>query len=392
MLKKLGRTAVPGVFKWKIWVKLPHKTVHTHVELTEVQAQKMYTELLEQKARAVVSLPFSGALGVHTLGEAVPKYEQELLKSGYNADHTKQVTFTLSLLRDLLKDEFPLASLNREHVRAWRDKRQGREYRGETPSARTINKGLAHLSAFFSWCCREGWMENNPAQYATRVKEVSPEMKILHWSDFRRFADAAWEERPDFGLLVEILGETGARIDEVMRAKVGEVDVGRKVWTKVVKPGKTVVIDAEEWVLYAAQGRKVDEPLCPSLGGSHFEYHVVKRLFTKVREAAGIGAAITPHWLRHGRACWDLNEGKSVWQVKTKLAHSTVLVTERYVRASELLRREEVESGVVEQHRRELRVVLCCDQGVFPSISQLYTGKHSKPSCDAKPLKEKEVS
>lgn len=119
MLKRLGRTNTPGIFRWKIWLRLPDRVVHTHVELSEVAAQKMYADLLEQKARLSVGLAaqFTSA---KSLGEAADAYLKELLQSGYNARHCDQMRFTLQVLRDQLTDAAPLAAITREHVQRWR--------------------------------------------------------------------------------------------------------------------------------------------------------------------------------------------------------------------------------------------------------------------------------
>lgn len=391
-LKKLGKTSTPGVYKWKIELSTPLKRIHTHVELTEVQAQKMYTELLETRERAKVGLPFTAPVGAHTLGEAAAKYENDLLVSEYNSVHVNQVAFSLRILRDVLKDEFPIASVNREHVRLWRDRRlvtiDERKKTAKAPGPRTINRGLAHLSAFFAWCCTEGWMENNPAQYTARVKEATPPLKILRWSDYIKFVDAVWSVRPDVAVAVEVMAETGARVSEVLEAKASDVDVGKKVWKKLVKPGRYVEIDAEEWVLTLAQMKrpKGSKYLCPRDDGEQLGYHTLEWYFKTISEE--LKMKITPHYLRHGRACWDLAEGKSVWQVKTKLAHTSIQTTERYLRAAELIRREEPPGTI---HKRPVCVRICEKNGTFQYFPTPSNPSQHKPEKAVKRSKKKDL-
>jgi integrase len=352
MFRKLGRTSTPGVFRWKIWMRMPGGIIHRHVELTEPQAMRLYADMCDEKARAVAGIANPTSSQAQTLGAAANRYSSELVRSGYNADHSTQVSRTLASLLATIPPHTLLASIGRSQIMQWRDAVAGKAYRGHTPCPRTVNKGLAHLSAFFAWCCREGWCDRNPAQYAGRIKEITPPLRPLPWPSFRRFADTAWEVRQDFALLVEVLGETGARLGEAIRARVGDVDQTGRVWAKIVKPGRVAQVDAGPWVLYAAAGRDAGELLCPCGSGEPWHEAMVRGLFERVREIACVPERMTPHWIRHGRACWDLADGASIWSVKTKLAHSTVMVTERYARAAELLRRSEVASGAVESHTR----------------------------------------
>ena len=353
-LQKVSKTRLPGVFVWKIQLRLPTRRIHTHVQMTEEAARAAYSELLGERSRARLQLPYEPPKPKMKLADARTKYEHELLMTGKNADHISGVHFTLGLLESACPASFPIAMLNREHVRLWTDERAAYrheyapgKFRGKA-GPRTINKGLAHLSAFFTWCCREGLLASNPAEYAPKVKEAPLPIKALSWKHYSAFADAAWKRRADFGLFVEVLGETGARVDEAIRANRDDVHTEQKTWQKLMKPGRWKVMDAEQWVLRAATGKH--KPLCPTARGKRFTYTIVRKLFAKCRADAGL-PYFTPHHIRHGRACWDLMDGKTVHQVKEKLGHSSVLVTERYLRAAELLRREEAPGA---KHVRDL--------------------------------------
>lgn len=384
MIKKLRPTGIKGVFVWKIALRLPTRRIHTHVELTEENARLMYSALLAERSHSRAGVPFRAPVSRMKLADACGKYLHELLMAEKNTVHINGVRFSLSLLREVAGDDLSVEFLTRDHVRLWRDKRQAhvhyydkKKTSGKKAGPNTINKGLAHLSGFFSWCLEERLMEYNPAQSQRRrgkqslaVKNAKPPMKILSWATFLTFVEDAWKRRPAFGLFVEVLGETGARVDELCRAKVGDVDLSRRTWTKTVKPGKVLVMDAEEWVLFAAQGRKPDEPLCPMENNKAFTYSVLKRGFTVLCKELNL-KRFTPHAIRHGRACWELLEGKTVHQVKEKLGHSSVTVTETYLRSVEILRREEP-AGVI--HRHLSSVCQPCDK----QRAQTCIGVHSR--------------
>ena len=364
MLKKLRPTTIPKVFVWKIWLRLPTRTVHTHVELTAEAAQKMYADLLAERAHNRVGLPFTPAKAQSTLKNACERYEHELLMSGKNTEHIKGVHFSLSLLQAVAGEGCAVELLTREHVRLWRDKRAvyvhkygANQKKFKHAGPRTINKGLAHLSAFFAWCCHENLMDLNPAEHYPRMKEVKPPMKILSWKDFGTFADFAWQKNQNFALFVEVLGETGARIRELIRAKVQDVNQERRIWQKTVKPGKVHIMDADAWTLHAAKDRDCAAPLCPTARGKPYNYHQIMKLFEQTFKANPQLKRFTPHAIRHGRACWELLDGKTVHQVKEKLGHSSVMITERYLRSVEILRREEAPGTI---HKRPVVLRPCC--------------------------------
>jgi integrase len=366
-LTKLRKAGTPGVYIWKIELSSPEKRIHTHVELTEVQAQKMYADLLEARARQKLGLPYSHPLGDHTIEDAAAKYELDMLNSDKNHDHVSGVLLSLKVLKEVLaRNDYPVRQIRPEHIRAWRDRRKStpcvdKFHKGKIPGPRTINKGIGHLSAFFNWCCTQEWMDSNPAEHIAKVKQAPSPLRVLSWVDYCKFADAAWYHwHPYFGLLVEILGESGARIDNLLRAKKTDVDVKGRTWRAIVKPGnKLLEMEAGPWMLAAARLETESEYLCPMEDGSPFTYQVVRKAFASISKVVGFANDITPHYIRHGRACWDLAEGKTVWQVKEKLGHSTVTVTEGYLKAARAVRNAEPPGTV---HTRPCE--LMCELGM----------------------------
>lgn len=101
----------------------------------------------------------------------------------------------------------------------------------------------------------------------------------------------------------------------------------------------------------AAKGKPPDAPLCPAEDGNAWTYSMVKKAFAHTLQGLTL-PRFTPHSIRHGRAYWDLIEGRDIYAVKTKLDHASVKTTERYVRAAEILKRQE--RGKV-AHRRPVK-------------------------------------
>ena len=388
MLKKLSR--IKGeIYKWKIRLRLKDRQLHTHIEATAEDAASIYADLMGDRAREKVGLPAKAAGPRITLADAAIQYEKHLHTVKKSADYVADVVYDLALLRKLLKDDCQLSRITRQQVNEWKEARAACVYHKRLVKPRTVNKGLRQLSAFFNFCITErGWIRDNPAAETALIKEIAPPLRVLSWADYLKFSEAAWA-RPCFGWLVEVAGETGARIDEVMRAKVGDVNIGRQTWEKVVKPGRHVTIDAKEWVLAAAKDRTAGEWLCPAEGNRQWTYSMIRKAFATANKAAGLN--ITPHFLRHGRACWLLAEGVSIYEVQKLLGHVSVTTTEIYTKAASELRREESVGTI---HKNLSR--LCHKNDTFGTSPLLLATLHnvSKSRCksiEAKRLNRKVV-
>lgn len=369
MIKKLRKRSAPGIWVWNINVQTPEKRVNTNVELSEAEAHAIHSELLGLRARAKLGLPTNATTSpfgkVTKLSEACALYESDIRSQGMNPVHITNVIFNLDLLKKVVGEGFPVSGISREHLREWRRKRAeptpGRFHPNpRKPGASTINKGAANLSAFFNWAIQEGYTENNPVLALGRIKQAPPEMRFVYWKDFCATVDRAWDERPAFALLLEVLGETGARADELIGAELKEININGRTWTKIVKPGdKRVNIDVGDWTVFAAKTAKARgfKNLLVAEDKKPWSYTLMNDLIKKYS-----GNGFTAHYVRHGRACWDLASGKDVWSVKTKLGHASVTTTEGYLRAADVLKREE---GTFE------RVRYCTFPDNFPRFSML---------------------
>jgi site-specific recombinase XerD len=66
------------------------------------------------------------------------------------------------------------------------------------------------------------------------------------------------------------------------------------------------------------------------------EGHIPRRWFRdnvwlKARETAGLGDGVKVHSLRHAHASWLLAGGAGLETVKTRLGHSSILTTQKYL-------------------------------------------------------------
>lgn len=345
MLKKIGPT-LKGVSKWRIELRMPKEyakpRVCTNFEATEAEAHAMHANLLGIRARAKLGLPIGEDSSlVPSLAEACAKYESHLRTSGRTDEYITDVTFEFERLRKLLGEKIPITAVTRANLIQWLDMRKDLEYRGKKPGPRTLNKALAMLSSFFGFCQNEaGWVKSNPAAAINKMKEIEKLPKIVSWANYLAFVAAAWKERPAFAVFLEVLAESGSRVDELQRAVVGDIDAERKVWKKTVKPGRQVEPECMEWAMWCAAGREKTAPLCPDEDGKAWTYTMIKKAFIRYR-AATTEAGLMPHHLRHARACWQLADGWPVQRVQHFLSHTSLKTTEGYIRMAESVRRQD---------------------------------------------------
>lgn len=329
MIKQLEKIS-GKIYRWKIALNLPTRRVHTHVELTSEDAHAMYAELLKEKAAAKIGLTYKGASSTAPLTRACAEYERHIVAIGQEASHVRSVVRSLALLQSVAPSNATVQHVTRHTLQ---DFMRARQAQG-SPKPSTVNKARREISAFLGWCVKNGWAESNPVSGIEQLKQEPPPLRFVEWSDYQKFADAAWKYRKDMALAIEVTAETGARINEVLKATAADVSVQGGVWSKLVKGGRRILVAAGPWTIAAAkQAKTPDAPLCPRQDGKHFRYSAFTWAFPIICDKAGI-KRITPHYLRHGRGTWDANAGVPAIAIQRQLGHTTIATTERYMRAA----------------------------------------------------------
>jgi integrase/recombinase XerD len=76
-----------------------------------------------------------------------------------------------------------------------------------------------------------------------------------------------------------------------------------------------------------------DAPVFRSQKGGHLDPSMIARVVRAAADRAGIGLAVSPHWLRHAHASHALDRGAPIHLVQATLGHSSVATTGRYLHA-----------------------------------------------------------
>jgi site-specific recombinase XerD/ribosomal protein L40E len=173
------------------------------------------------------------------------------------------------------------------------------------------------LKTFYKWL--------NGGEYPECVKHIKATEKkgnrklphsMLSPGDVVKLIKAA--RNPRDRALIAMLWETGARIDELLTLKVGDLEDHREGMKLVVK-GKTgerrlILIDSVPYInvwLKAHPDRSPEAPLWAHIStrgeGGPVAYQAVKKALNRAARLAEITKPVNPHHFRHSRATYMAN-------------------------------------------------------------------------------------
>jgi integrase/recombinase XerD len=139
--------------------------------------------------------------------------------------------------------------------------------------------------------------------------------------------------------LVELLYGTGARISEAIGVDLSDIDETEGVIKYRGKGGKERLVPLGGPALAAIDAYKVrvraplagkDRALFLNARGARLSRQGAWLLIGRAAEAAGLGAKLTPHALRHSFATHLLEGGADIRSVQELLGHASVATTQIY--------------------------------------------------------------
>jgi integrase/recombinase XerD len=162
--------------------------------------------------------------------------------------------------------------------------------------------------------------------------------RILPEADLHRMLSLEPDERNR--LVLYLLYAAGVRRAELAGLRWRDLQAagdGGQI-TVFGKGGKTrsIQLPASLWKqLLALRGAgKDDEPVFPSRkGGAPLTDSGIWRIVKKAAQRAGLSAAVSPHWLRHGHASHALDRGAPIHLVQATLGYASVATTGHYLHA-----------------------------------------------------------
>jgi integrase/recombinase XerD len=212
----------------------------------------------------------------------------------------------------------------------------------------TIKRDLGALSSVLNYCILQGWIEANPvlAKLALVPERRDP---ILLPTD--RDIELVMERAPGMvGQMIRAALITGAREDELAKAKRIDVDHTRRQMTIIGKRNKLRVIDLapfDGYQFFAALPAYVGKPFL-FWHDDGAPYASFAPTFHKLIDRTEAWAAANGvefrrfafHHLRHRHAVDWLKSGRDIYTLQGRLGHTSVKTTEMYL---EYLTPEEVQ-------------------------------------------------
>jgi integrase len=153
-----------------------------------------------------------------TVGEALDRYQRDLDSRGADAQNANRVRRHLT---PTLATK-PVALLTVNDLRHWRD---GLVSKGVAPA--TINRTRAGLRAALELAASLDDRITNRNAFRSGLKGLpggkNARRVVLPDADVQRIVEAAYQEDRAFGVLVEVLAQTGARISQAARLTCGDL-------------------------------------------------------------------------------------------------------------------------------------------------------------------------
>lgn len=198
---------------------------------------------------------------------------------------------------------------------------------------------LATVKSLFGYATKIGYLRFNAAA-ALRLPKVRGTLAARIITEEAAHAIMAAAPTGRDKVLVRVLYAAGLRVSEacglrqcdaVQRGDAGQVTVHGKGGKT-----RTVLLSAATWkelAPMAAAASGLEAPIFTGRDGAAISTTQAWRIVRAAAKRAGIEAAVSPHWLRHGHASHSLDRGAPVSLVAETLGHASVATTSRYLHA-----------------------------------------------------------
>lgn len=198
----------------------------------------------------------------------------------------------------------------------------------------TVNRYVAFTRRLFNLALRwEVYEGRNPAQNAEMRREAQRELFLTEDQVRSLFRALELEPNKTAANLIALLVATGARRGEAMNARWEHIDLARRLWVVPrSKSGKRRHIPLSEGAVRIL-GRVPRLEGVPWIFPSENPVNpicCITKPWTRIKERAGLPAALRVHDLRHTYASILVSKGRSLYEVSQLLGHSQLGMTARY--------------------------------------------------------------
>jgi integrase len=299
------------------------------------------------------------AAPILAVADALSRYADDLGTRGGDKANVSRLRFNLP--SGLLKR--PVALLDVTELRKWRDAAAKRMAAPSVNRLATILKAVLNLAA-----SKDERLSTRPWEIALAAlpEATSANNVVLPEATIRQLVQAAREQSPEFGLLVETLALTGARVSQLARALVRDL-MGERLMIPSSAKGQNkrasrtpVPIPATlaNAMRVAAAERPQSAPLLVKPSGEAWAKSDHARPFKRAVEAIGEDPErVSSYALRHSHITAQLLKGLPV-QLVAKLHDTSASQIERHYAATIASHTDELVRGAMIEFDRPDGVVV----------------------------------
>ncbi len=216
--------------------------------------------------------------------------------------------------------------------------------RDENLAPRSVARKISAIRAFFGWLAECGRLPSSPAETLRLPKRPRSLPQVLTRDEVQALLDhrpkgGGWQAARDDALL-ETLYSTGARVSEMARLDLGDLDLhdgtallqGKGRRERLAGLGRPCLEALDTYFAEAATARVRKDRRAVFLNrfGTRLTTRGMARILDKRVAAAGIRSNVSPHTLRHSFATHMLQAGANLREVQELLGHRSVASTQIY--------------------------------------------------------------
>lgn len=287
------------------------ESISNKFEITECEVEFDPTKDLEQKINMFLTTKQIEGTMLHTIG-----------------------AYRAVLNRFALSHPFKTSEITTQHIR------QYIANRSEINKQTTVIHHVSVIRTFFNWLVMEGIISKNPMDRIPPMKPPKRLPKGLTVEEIETLREVCDDHRSR--AMVEMFYSTGARVEELVNAKLSDIDFERRTM-KIIGKG-----DIERKVYlthrsvhhlrkYVENRKGKSERIFLGIRAPFGPVGVraIQDEFTRLGKLANMQKPLHPHRLRHSCATTLLNNGAALSMVQSVLGHANCSITERYCHLSD---------------------------------------------------------
>jgi len=208
----------------------------------------------------------------------------------------------------------------------------------------SLTTKLGAISAFFKYCEKKGYVEDNPATVMSAPKFNRKLPSFLSESEEEIFLTVPFLVLRDTTIL-QTFCSTGIRLAELVGINIDDIDYEKRVIKVLGKGGRERLspygLRLKRILKYYLWMREVildedseEKALFISHRRERISMRAVQRIFEKCNSYLELDKKISPHSLRHGYASHMLSRGAGLREIQELLGHESIVTTEKYTHVS----------------------------------------------------------